>query len=1215
VRHGIAAAAAAALALALAGCQGDDAPFARVSAIGSLDQAIGGPSAAAREGDFLLENDQIRAVVEKGEQSYLPTDVGGTLIDIDLQRPQREWRSGRGLDQLGQIAPMANLSVAKATDKTSVRITHAADAAEVTVAAEAAPVFRILLALTLLIDQRFAPQPLTQNLYTEYRLKPGERFLHLRTTLGVNVPFCPPQPEDQCNAECDDILYDQDCHCPSVPARCRAGVARVDATTLPDRQPARLLDVFLGDLPRPMVACSNDSSCDKGAGEKCVPVTRSLGGNLAVCRKPDARDAGLFLGDVLVFGAQLTPFVRGIGYDTETDVRRVFDQGKDTLSTPLVVDGVFATGDRVSLGYGSPAGTLLVPIFRGPFSLGATHAATCPTSQQGCLDGKLITFERWISVGEGDVASAQEPLLRAAGITPGVVRGRVTQVPDGAPRSGVSVFALRDPRALACDAACVQRCGAAGEPEGGWTLDALRDANRCRTRDGGLHPDGTSAVESMARTDRGTDPVRDGDFNMALPAGAYFLVASDGRGAFSTPAPVTVAAGATVELGLQLAQPATLEYTIIDDDRQQPGPGKITIGQLPGAACANDGACDGGATCQAGRCALPWKNLVPLELGGERTIDGVQLMRMTATGKGEIQLPPGDYDVVFSRGPFYSIDRKRVTLDARRATQVVGAVKKVVDRKGWVSIGLHEHAKNSVDSGVPLADRVTSFLAEDMDVLSSSDHDFLTPYDPVIRAEGVADRINTMVGVEITTQEYGHYLAYPLRPQMWKDGQRLPGNNAEQWRFLPPGDIIAAARKLATGGNPIIHIPHPYDYFDFYTIDPTTLKPADTLLSIINPLLSASNFSGDFDVMELANTKNFHRIRRPTVSEVTFYGRSLDALTADLEAGRIDGTAFSKKWLDLASEATRRRLHRTVAEQEAHLAGQGEEIPCLCSGEGDCATGQICDAATLTCLPSGPATTPPPADALCVRSRGVLDDWFTMMNHGVFRTGVGGDDTHDPEAGFLRTLVMTGGTTPPYVSQDDVVAALRAGRTEVTTGPIIHFTVNGANIGDTVSVDPGAPVELAVRVEKAPWFDVDRLEIYRNGHLIQWANGCERARDTGTLPCLKLGDSVVAAFDEKIADTPDRDSWYVVVVYGLDGRSLAPVYRSQILAEINTPEITRALFTVIPGLKDFKYPRSPSIFPVFPFAATNPIRVDVGGDGWSAPQPAPSWCRKGDIGC
>ena len=111
-----------------------------------------------------------------------------------------------------------------------------------------------------------------------------------------------------------------------------------------------------------------------------------------------------------------------------------------------------------------------------------------------------------------------------------------------------------------------------------------------------------------------------------------------------------------------------------------------------------------------------------------------------------------------------------------------------------------------------------------------------------------------------------------------------------------------------------------------------------------------------------------------------------------------------------------------------------------------------------------------------------------------------------------------------------------------------------------------------------------------------------------------MGD-VVLAGDWTIKDRPERDAWYAVLVYGLDGRSLAPVYQTQLLAEINTPEITQRLFTIIPGLQEFKYPRVPSIFPVFPFVFSNPIFVDVGGDGWLPPLAPPSWCRPTDKGC
>ncbi len=40
--------------------------------------------------------------------------------------------------------------------------------------------------------------------------------------------------------------------------------------------------------------------------------------------------------------------------------------------------------------------------------------------------------------------------------------------------------------------------------------------------------------------------------------------------------------------------------------------------------------------------------------------------------------------------------------------------------------------------------------------------------------------------------------------------------------------------------------------------------------------------------MELANTKNFHRIRRATVGEIRFYEQSFDRLIAQQQSGAID---------------------------------------------------------------------------------------------------------------------------------------------------------------------------------------------------------------------------------------------------------------------------------------------------------------------------------------
>jgi hypothetical protein len=272
--------------------------------------------------------------------------------------------------------------------------------------------------------------------------------------------------------------------------------------------------------------------------------------------------------------------------------------------------------------------------------------------------------------------------------------------------------------------------------------------------------------------------------------------------------------------------------------------------------------------------------------------------------------------------------------------------------------------------------------------------------------------------------------------------------------------------------------------------------------------------------------------------------------------------------------------------------------------------------------------TPPKDSAVCRSLRGLVDDWFNMLNRGVRRTGVGGSDVHGLagyEAGVPRTLLLTGGTRPPHLGQREVTEAVLAGKVEVTNGPMIHFAVESAaaraGLGETLVVAASTPVTLAISVDDAGWYDVDRVEVYRNGELIHWITACGATRagdsaETHSHPCIELGGGGVVAYAERIEDQPERDAWYVVIALGIDGRSLAPVYSSAVLPRLGTFELTQRIYDIIPALSSLRTPRFPSLFPTFPFGITNPIWVDVGGDGWTPPSSPPSWCTPGkDYGC
>jgi hypothetical protein len=1213
-------------AAALVGCDADT-PTTRAYQIETLDEAIGGPTASGRIGDFVLTNGEIVAVIEGGRRSRLFLDGGGTLIDADLVRPQREYRAGRGLDQLGQIAPVANLFVASALEEPQVRITQSSSGAEVTAAATGGPAQNILIVLGLLVRRDYIERGYDHaelQLYTEYEVRPGERLIRITTTIGHEVPFCPVEPGDGCAATCDDAVYDDDCDCP-VPDRCLpADLLAADA--LPDGEGRGVLDIIFGDLPRPLGSGTCNSATDCEPGQDCVRLTTALGGISNVCRDPTDRDAGILLGDMLLFGANVGLFMPGIGYDSTSDFQRLFGRGVDTLGTPLPFGAVYAVGEDVSYGYAPPAGEVLIPALTEAFSFGAVAATSCAHSDQGCLKGRVVRFERWVSIGDGDTATAQRAIDTARGTPLGEITGAVLAAGSGDPVTSAEVFAFDDPRALPCDADCLARCGELNVSDDelrAWSIEQLLGANRCRT----VAPafvEGVAGLVNAATVDVGARPTREGRYRMWLPDGRYVLAAVDGVRARSHPVPIEVTPGQTTDLSFVLSRHGTLAYSIFDE-HAEPSPGRIRVGSCPPvSSCVTDADCSTGLACLDGACACERSRLLPLELGGSFFADGTLAFDITGDGTGELDLPPGTYDVIFSRGPQSTIDQQTVTVVPGRTERISGTVIRAVDRSEWATADFHVHQDPSLDSGVALRDRVNDFLAEDMDFLSSSDHDVLTQFEGTVQQIGARDRIGSQVGVEVSSQELGHFIGWPLRYQEFQDGEPVDGYGAPDWRGLYPEEIFAALRALERDDGPpvVVEVPHPYSYFDFYGVDPVSIEPSDSILSAINPLLGAAQFSGDFDAMEVLNHKSADLLRRPTVGELRFYSAGLDALAAERTSGAIDEATYQRRAYALSTEMTRRAMHRTVEEQQAMLAGEGNDVACLCGSDGDCAAGSICDPVELRCIRGEPAAGDPPADdAMCRRFRGVVDDWFNMLNRGVRRTVVGGSDTHDlysAEGGTPRTMIRHHGSTPPYLSSHQIAAGVRAGEVVVTTGPMIHFTIEGQPLGATVS--GRSEVSLSVRVEKAPWYDVDRVEIYRNGELIHWITACVGARAEPTAdphghPCIRVGTGDVVAYEETLTDAPGSDAWYVVVAMGLDGRTLAPVYSSRTQARFGTFEVAQKIFDIIPALSGFRTPRFPSLYPTFPFAITNPIWVDPDGNGIEPTWDPPSWCRPGDYGC
>jgi len=342
----------------------------------------------------------------------------------------------------------------------------------------------------------------------------------------------------------------------------------------------------------------------------------------------------------------------------------------------------------------------------------------------------------------------------------------------------------------------------------------------------------------------------DGNFSAQLPKDSYTFTAYKPGHAVSASVTLAGDAADTTHVALQVGEGHTLTVTAADARSGQPIPAKLTV--LCGGSCVSTPA-----------------SLVRFEDFQEDTRpDDVQFIGfIPPTGTLSVDLPAGRYQVMVTHGPEDSIwplsaPGQGQPVDLTSANQSLAArLAKVVDTTGWLSDDFHVHSVNSPDSPVGLDDRVKSFLAEDVNILTATDHDFVTDYRPVIAELGGTPFLDTVIGEELTTFDYGHYNPWPMP----LDESSPVNHGAIDWgNGTGPGmlidQIIDAARAKGATTFQINHPNGKDSTFGAIELDADTLKThADPARFRLPP---SPNASGDdtglfprkkWDAMEVMN--------------------------------------------------------------------------------------------------------------------------------------------------------------------------------------------------------------------------------------------------------------------------------------------------------------------------------------------------------------------------
>jgi hypothetical protein len=291
-------------------------------------------------------------------------------------------------------------------------------------------------------------------------------------------------------------------------------------------------------------------------------------------------------------------------------------------------------------------------------------------------------------------------------------------------------------------------------------------------------------------------------------------------GAVLSPLAPPSAGSATATSPSVLPSEGFLLYDVRDGDNGTPIPCKLTFVGVKGTAPPAFTRFDIGR--QEGDAVLAFNRI------------------MSASGQGFAHVPAGTYDVFVSRGPEWEmVVARALAITAAAPAKLTAKLRHVVDTTGWISADFHVHAQMSSDSHVPMHDRIYEFLSDGVDVITSTDHNVVADYAPLIAELGAGRDLASIVGDEMTTGSWGHFGAFPL-PQ---DLERA-GHGAVLVHGRTPVDYFGDVRRFAPAA--VIDVHHPridreIGYFNLAQFDSVTDRAG------------RPGFSFDFDAVEVLN--------------------------------------------------------------------------------------------------------------------------------------------------------------------------------------------------------------------------------------------------------------------------------------------------------------------------------------------------------------------------
>jgi hypothetical protein len=218
--------------------------------------------------------------------------------------------------------------------------------------------------------------------------------------------------------------------------------------------------------------------------------------------------------------------------------------------------------------------------------------------------------------------------------------------------------------------------------------------------------------------------------------------------------------------------------------------------------------------------SMAGRRRVPSHFGEPRRLGDRLHAAFPLDGEAMLPVPPGNHRVVVGRGPDYSLHIEERVVSAGETVDVDAVIRREVQSPGQLCGDFHVHTHRSPDSPDPVALKIRAAVADGVEILLRSDHEYVADFEPAIAELGATDRTFGIPSLELTTFVWGHMGVFPLPPD-----PALRNRGAFSWFQRSPPEVFADVRQHP--GSPAVIINHPRGrrfaaYFDAVGYDATT---------------------------------------------------------------------------------------------------------------------------------------------------------------------------------------------------------------------------------------------------------------------------------------------------------------------------------------------------------------------------------------------------------